>query len=212
MQDQITVLLVDDHEVVRTGYRRLLEASGKITVVSEAKSGEEACQLHAKHEPDVVIMDLSMQGMSGLEAIRRIQARRSNSKILVFSMHENAILAERAIQAGAVGYITKSSDSEDMVEAVLQVAQGKRYLGSEIAQGLAMSHLDREGNPFSSLSQREFEVFELLVNGKKRDLILPLVILGKTGEIPKDVWLTLKEHQGKFAHISGDEKKVYLLL
>jgi len=173
----ISVLLVDDHAVVRTGYRRLLEASGKIKVVAETGSGEEACRLQAECTPDVVVMDLSLPGMGGLEAIRRIRAKDGRCRILVFSMHENALLAERAIQAGATGYITKSSSSDTMVEAVLQVSGGKHYLGPDIAQNLALNRIAGEESPFGSLSQREFEVFEMLVNGKGTNEIAAALFL-----------------------------------
>jgi DNA-binding NarL/FixJ family response regulator len=179
----ITVWLVDDHAVVRTGYRRLLEASKKIKVTAEAGSGEEFCRILAETEerPKVIVMDLSLPGMGGLEVIRRIKAHNLRSKVLVFSMHENALLAERAMQLGASGYITKSSSSDVMVNAVLQVATGKRFLGSDIAQNLALNRISGDESPFSTLSQREFEVFELLVSGKGiSDIAETLFLTAKT--------------------------------
>jgi DNA-binding NarL/FixJ family response regulator len=206
VQTPITVLLVDDHAVVRTGYRRLLEASGKIRVVAEAGSGEEALRLQAEQGPDVVVMDLSLPGMGGLEAIRRIKARDGRSRILVFSMHENALLAERAIQAGATGYITKASSSEVMVEAVLQVAEGKRYLGPDIAQSLALTRIGGEESPLGNLSQREFEVFELLVNGKGSNEIAQTLFL-----TPKTVSNYVSQIKNKL-HASSTAELVHLAM
>ena len=177
----IKVMLVDDHAVVRTGFRRLLEASGKIDVVAEAEDGNEACQLEARYEPHVVVMDLSLRGMGGLEAIRRIKQRGSRSKILVFSMYDNALLAERALQAGASGYLTKNSSSAHMVDAVSSVARGKRYLGRDIAESLAFNRVAGDESPINALSQREFEVFRLLVEGNSTGTIAAtLHLTGKT--------------------------------
>jgi DNA-binding NarL/FixJ family response regulator len=177
----VTVLLIDDHLVVRTGFRRLLETSGRIRVVAEAGDGEEGCRLHAKHEPDVVVVDLSLPGMGGLEVIRRIKARGSRSAILVFSMHDNALLAERALRAGALGYLTKSSSSEHMVEAVLTVGARKRYLGPDIAQRLALNRISDGDSPFGMLSQREFELFRLVAEGNSsRDIAKVMHLTPKT--------------------------------
>ena len=104
--NKIRVLLVDDHAVVRAGYQMLLQNTDDIEVVSEADSGEQACKHYVDKNPDVVVMDLSMPGMGGLEAIRRIVARDADAKVLVFSMHESTIFVEQALQAGARGYIT----------------------------------------------------------------------------------------------------------
>ena len=117
MQQPIRVLLVDDHAVVRKGYHHLLQASG-IEVAAEADSGEDAYRLYAELLPDVVIMDLSMPGMGGLETLRRIISRDSNARILIFSMHDDAIFPTRALMSGAMGYVSKASAPEVLVEAV----------------------------------------------------------------------------------------------
>lgn len=162
---KIRVLLVDDHAVVRVGYQMLLENSDDIEVVAEAETGEQACKAYTETEPDVVVMDLSMPGMGGLEAIRRILARDAQARILVFSMHEDTVFVEQALQAGAQGYITKSSAPEILVEAIKQLASGKSHIDSEIAQRLAFQKSRGKNSPFSSLSTREFEIFCLLAEG-----------------------------------------------
>ena len=162
---RIRVLLVDDHAVVRAGYRVLLQSSPDIEIVGEAESGEQACRLFAELQPDVVIMDLSLPGIGGLEAIRRIVSRDPGAKILVFSMHEDTVFVEQALQAGARGYITKSSAPEVLVEAVKRIAAGSIHLDAEIAQRLAFQKTRGKSTPFVGLSTREFEIFCLLAEG-----------------------------------------------
>ncbi|GMT39858.1 MAG: DNA-binding response regulator [bacterium] len=162
----ITVLLADDHMVVRTGYRRLLEQSGHIEVVAEAENGEVACRLYQEHIPDVVVMDLSMPGIGGLEAARRILSRKPSACILIFSLHDNVLLAERALQAGILGYITKASSPEVLIQAVVTVAQHRKFLGPDIAQSVALRNMDEEDSSLSNLSPREMEIFLLVVEGK----------------------------------------------
>jgi two-component system invasion response regulator UvrY len=160
------VLLVDDHELVRAGFRRLLEDGDKFTVVAESGSGEQAVQDFNKHHPDVVVMDISMPGIGGVGAIERIVAREPTAKILVLSVHEDSVFTTRAMQAGALGFIPKRSAPEAMLKAVEMVAQGKTCIAPEIAQQLAMQKLTGSENPLDVLSQREFEVFRLLAEGK----------------------------------------------
>lgn len=162
----VCVLLVDDHAVVREGYRRLLERAGDIEVVAEAQDGEEAYRLFCETSPDVVIMDVTLPGMSGIEATRRIVAREPSARILAFSMHEDAVFASRALQAGARGYITKSSAPELLVEALRTIATGQLYLSRDVGQQLAMQRLPGQSLAFGELSPREFEVFRLLAEGK----------------------------------------------
>ena len=137
----IKVLLTDDHAVVRSGVRRLLEQHDGIEVVAEAESGEQAYQLFGEYLPDVLVMDMSMPGMGGLEALRRIIARHSNAKVIIFSMHENATFATQALTSGAVGYVAKSGEADDLVNAVRDVAVGKNYLSAVMAQKIAMQSL-----------------------------------------------------------------------
>ncbi len=163
---QITVFLVDDHSVVREGYRRLLERSAGIRVIGEAANASDAYSEFQRLNPDVVVMDISLPGASGIEAMRHMLAREPRAKVLIFSMHEEPIFASRAFQAGALGYVTKASAPDVLVEAVRAVAQGTRYLSQDMAQALALQFVDGGGaSSLNVLSNREFEVMRLLVTG-----------------------------------------------
>ena len=162
---KIRVLLADDHAVVRAGYRVLLQNTTDIEVIAEADSGEKACRAFADLQPDVVVMDLSMPGMGGLQAMRRMVARDPHARILVFSMHDDTVFVEQALQAGAQGYITKSSAPEILVEAIRELASGKSHIDTEIVQRLAFQKARGKDSPFSNLSTREFEIFCLLAEG-----------------------------------------------
>ncbi len=162
---RIRVVMVDDHAVVRAGYRTLLGNAKGIEIISEADSGEAGFRAYLEHQPDVVIMDISLPGISGFEAIRRIIARNSAAKILAFSMHEDTTFVEQALQAGARGYIGKSSAPTILVEAVKQIAAGNIYLEPDIAQRLAFQKTRGPSSPFAILSTREFEIFCLLAEG-----------------------------------------------
>ncbi len=160
------ILLVDDHELVRAGFRRLLEDGEQFTVVAEAGSGEQAVQDYAKYKPDAVVMDISMPGIGGIGAIERIIARDPDARILVLSVHEDSVFTTRALQAGAKGFIPKRSAPEEMIKAIALVAQGKMSIDPEIAQQIAMQKLSGSDDVLDVLSQREFEVFRLLAEGK----------------------------------------------
>jgi len=162
----IRVLLTDDHEVVRAGYTRLLESTSDINVIAEASSGEEACTNYFECRPDVLIMDLNMPGMGGLEACRRIRARDPNANILVFSVHENEVMLERALDAGIKGYISKRSASRVMIQAVRKVAAGDVYVGEEMMSHLVGQRKSVDGVQLKDLTPREFEVFRLLADSK----------------------------------------------
>ena len=173
----IRIILVDDHAVVRAGFRRFLEHHSGYHVVAEAADAERAYALFVEHEPDVVVLDLSMPGTSGLDAIRRIVARDPTAKILVFSMHADASLAERAIQLGARGYVTKSSAPETLAAAVAEVAAGRLTLSPDIAQTLALLRVSGKVSSLSSLTSREFEIFRLLAAGQSIGAIASLLSL-----------------------------------
>lgn len=164
--NNITVLLVDDHELVRAGFRRLLEDGEGIATVLEANSGEIAVNYYRKHHPDVVVMDISMPGIGGLGAIEKIIAYDPKAKILVLSVYEDSIFTKQTLQAGAKGFIPKRSAPEEMYRALHEVAQGKVYISSNIAQQLAIQKLNGSENILENLSQREFEIFRLLAEGK----------------------------------------------
>jgi two-component system invasion response regulator UvrY len=173
----IRVLLVDDHEVVRAGYRRLLENTEDIQVIAEANSGEEAYSFFVAHQPDVVIMDLSMPGIGGIEAISRILHREKAAKVLVFSVHESETFLSRVLATGALGYITKRSAAKVMVEAVRQVAQGNIFIGQEMQQYLTKQQNISHQSLLETLSPREFEVFLLLAEGKSVNDVADLLSL-----------------------------------
>jgi len=162
----LRVILIDDHAVVREGYRRLLERTCDIQVVAEATSGEDAYRLFCEKHPDVVVMDINLPGMSGIEATRRIVAREPAARVLVFSMHEDALFGSRALQAGARGYVTKASAPDVLVQAVRAVAQGRMFLSHDMAQNLALHTVPGQELALDALSAREFEVFRLLAEGK----------------------------------------------
>jgi len=165
MSDVVRILLIDDHAVVRAGFKTLLENQSDLRVIAEAESGEGACRQFVSEQPDIAIMDLSLPGIGGLEAIRRIVSRQRDARILAFSMHEDTIFVEQALQAGARGYLGKSSAPTVMVDAVRQVAGGNIYIEPDIAQRLAVQKTKGEDSPFESLSTREFEIFCLLAEG-----------------------------------------------
>lgn len=173
----IKVMLVDDHAVVRMGFRLLLQSTPDIEVVAEAESGEEACKLYSEKKPDVVVMDLSMPGIGGMEALNRIRAKFPNARILVLSAHDDVMHPKRVLEAGAAGYLSKRSAPETLIQALAQVMQGKIFLESGIAQKLAVNQLTGEQNPLAVLSPREFEVFKLLAQGESVAEIAALLFL-----------------------------------
>lgn len=160
------VMLVDDHAVVRMGFKLLLQACEDIEVVAEANSGEEACQMYEAATPDVVVMDIAMAGMGGIEAIKRLLARNANARILALSAHEDASHPKRALQAGALGYLSKRSAPEVLIDAIRSIARGQRYLDAQIAQRMAVQDISGDKGPTEKLSAREFEVFVQLARGQ----------------------------------------------
>ncbi|HKE46398.1 MAG TPA: response regulator transcription factor [Steroidobacteraceae bacterium] len=162
----IRILLVDDHAVVRTGFRLLLQSLADVAVVAEAESGEAACQRYLELTPDVVVMDLAMPGMGGLEALRRIRARDPQARVLALSAHDDPMHARRALREGALGFLSKRSAPETLVEAVTAVAAGRRYIDSNLAQKLALAEIEGAAKPLiEQLSEREFDVFIRLARG-----------------------------------------------
>ncbi len=163
---QINVMLVDDHAVVRMGFKMLLETALDIKVVAEAENGETAIKAYMEHKPNVVVMDITMPGMGGLEAIDRILAKDSSAKILVLSAHEDSVHPKRVLNAGAMGYLTKRSAAEELIKAIHMVAAGKKYIEAGVAQQMAIQQLSGTQSPVDVLSEREFEVFMSLAKGK----------------------------------------------
>jgi len=158
------VMLVDDHAVVRAGYRILLELHPAFTVIAEVQTGEEAVDQYSRSAPDVVVMDLNLPGISGMEATRRILQRDPDAKILIFSIHDEPIYVSRALDAGACGYLCKSCSPQEMIEAVRVVASGKPYTGAHPVIA-AHRNVRPYHDPMRALSAREFEIFQLMGKG-----------------------------------------------
>ena len=171
MSKKVTIVLVDDHAVVRAGVRRLLEQEALFEVIGEAESGEKAYQIFGELKPDVMVMDLSMPGMGGLEAIRRILMRHERARILVLTMHEDLSFANQALKLGAKGYLIKNTLGDDLVKSIQTVSRGEVFLSDEIAKKMAMQSISGEQDPIHELSAREFEIFRLLAEGLEIDAI-----------------------------------------
>ena len=168
---KIKVLLVDDHSVVRMGFKMLIEAESDMEVISEAESGEDGIKVFKELKPDLVVMDITMPGIGGLESIERILAYDKNAKILVLSAREDSVHPKRVLNAGALGYLTKRSAAEELIKAIRSVHSGKKFLEADIAQQMAITQLSGENNPVEVLSDREFEVFMALAKGKSTNEI-----------------------------------------
>ena len=168
---KIKVLLVDDHCVVRMGFKMLIEAESDMEVISEAESGEDGIKVFKELKPDLVVMDITMPGIGGLESIERILAYDKNAKILVLSAHEDSVHPKRVLNAGALGYLTKRSAAEELIKAIRSVHSGKKFLEADIAQQMAITQLSGENNPVEVLSDREFEVFMALAKGRSTNEI-----------------------------------------
>lgn len=165
MLNKIRLLLVDDHAVVRGGYRRLLESRPDLTIIGEAATARDAFEQHRLLAPDVVVLDLGLPDMGGVELIRRLVQRDAAVRILVFTMHREPIFATQALRAGALGYVTKSSPPEVMLDAVYQVAARRQTISPDIAPELALALVNQAADPLAELSPREFEILRLLLDG-----------------------------------------------
>jgi len=164
----IKVLLVDDHELVRTGIRRLLDDFSDIEVIAEADSGEEAIKLVRDHAPEIVLMDVNMPGIGGLEATRKLQQIDPAIKVIIVTIHVDEPFPTRLLKAGAAGYLTKGCAVDEIVDAIRAVKNGKRFIGTDVAQQLALSMLPgNDKTPFDALSQRELQVMLMVTQGQK---------------------------------------------
>jgi DNA-binding NarL/FixJ family response regulator len=177
MVSEVRIVLVDDHAVVRAGYRRFLEQEPGYSVIGEAASGEEAYALLQRLSPDIVLLDLSMPGLGGLSSLRRFKLRWPLLPVLVFSMHDTVAFATQALRAGANGYVTKGSDPQLMVDAVRSVLQGGQALSPDIRQRLERVAADIRASPTLGLSLREFDIFRMIAGGKNHEDIAQLLNL-----------------------------------
>jgi two-component system invasion response regulator UvrY len=173
----LNVLLVDDHSVVRMGFKMLIDSEKDMQVIAEAETGEDGIIKFQEIKPDVIVMDITMPGIGGLEAIERIVAKDKNAKILVLSAHEDSVHPKRVLSAGAIGYLTKRSAAEELINAIRTVGSGKKYIESSVAQQLAITQLSGENDPTEVLSDREFEVFISLAKGKSTNEIADTMCL-----------------------------------
>jgi DNA-binding NarL/FixJ family response regulator len=175
----ISVYLLDDHALVRTGYRMILQQQLDITVVGESDSGEEALPKIRTLKPDVILCDLHMPGLSGLEITERLQKSRSSSKVIIVSVQLDGPMPKRLLDAGASGYLGKACEADELIRAIRDVARGKRYLASELAQKMALEK--QVESPFDRLSAREVEVSRLFCQGwRAEEIARKLCVSSKT--------------------------------
>ncbi|MEO9944555.1 MAG: UvrY/SirA/GacA family response regulator transcription factor [Paraglaciecola sp.] len=178
----IKLLLVDDHELVRTGIRRILEDVKDFDVVGEATNGEDAVKFCRHSAPDLVLMDMSMPGIGGLEATKQILRFSENTRVIVLSVHKENPIPGKVMQIGAFGYLTKDSEPDEMIKAIYKVSAGQKYVSPDIAQQIALGQLNlNDDNPFEQLSERELEIAMMLTKGDKvPDIAVYLNISAKT--------------------------------
>lgn len=198
----IQILLVDDHPIVREGYHRLLERQPGMHVCAEADNAEQAYRAYKDHHPDIVVMDLSLPGASGLEAMRHILQWDKEAKILVFTMHLSAAFALKAFEAGASGYVTKSSEPGELVRAVNAVASGGRFLSDDISRAVAADRLAGPARVIENLGPRETEILRLLATGLTSEAIADLLNLS-----PK----TVRNHHYTIKSKIGAQTDVHLV-
>jgi len=167
----IKVVLIDDHELVRTGFRMILQQQPDMQISGEAGTAEEGLRLIRAKAPDIALVDVHMPGMSGIELTERVSRSKLATHIIIVTVVDDARFPKRLLDAGALGYLTKGCTSEELLDAVRQVASGRRYLAPAVAQQLALATLDGEGSPFDALSSRELEVAMMLVRGKALTMI-----------------------------------------
>jgi len=199
----IRLLIVEDHHLVRTGLRNIISDAGGIEIVGEAESGERAIQLNRERQPHVILMDIGLPGLSGFETSERIMAARPEVRIIALTAHAQPPFPARLLDMGAAGYLTKACDAAELVTAIRKVHAGERYIGSEIAQQLAMSLLPgTPRSPFQELTPRELEVALMLARGLK-----PSEIGKRINVSPK----TVSTHKYRIYEKLGIDSEVALL-
>lgn len=169
MSGRHTAILIDDHPVVRAGYRKLLERQAEYKILGEADTAKDGYELYKKTEPNITVMDISMPGSSGLEGVRRIKAYDRKAKILIFTMHQSVNYALKAFEAGAAGYVTKSSPSSELIGCMGTVLRGGQALSDDIARMIAAERVSGRSSPIDDLGPREVEVLKLLAAGNSTE-------------------------------------------
>ena len=202
----IQVMLVDDHDLIRYGLRRLLEDQAGIEVVEEAGSGEQALEKVRELKPDVILMDINMPGIGGFEATSRLSKTNPECKVIVLTVHSEGPLPRRILEAGAVGYLTKGCPVEEMVEAIQKVNAGQRYIAPAIAQQMALSMLPGEGSVIDLLSQRELQVLIMISRGMRTNKISEKLSLS-----PKTI-STYRKRLHEKLDVSNDVEMMHLAI
>ena len=184
--EKMTILLVDDHKLIRDSWSFILNSDPRFTVIGETSSGEEAIEISAEMHPEIILMDVNMSPVNGFDATRRIQRISPESKVIAVSMHTMPAYAKRMMQVGAMGYVTKNSSKEEMIAAIIEVSEGKKYICEEVKNILAQQELDEaaaEGD-MNNLSRREFDIIKLIKEGmSSKQIALELDISLKTVEV-----------------------------
>ena len=190
----VTILLVDDHPIVREGYRRLLERQAGFSVCAEVDNAQRAYQAYKEFKPNIVVMDIAMPGASGIEAVRHIRQWDKHARILIFSMHLGAAMTLKAFEAGALGFVTKSSAPGELIRAVSAVASGTRVLSEDVSQALAADRLAGSSDLVDDLSPREAEILRLLASGMASEDIA--VLLGLSPKTVRNQHYAIKSKIG----------------
>lgn len=191
----INVVLVDDHELVRTGFRLILQQQSDICICGEAANAEDGLRLIRKLAPDIALVDVHMPGMSGIELTERVCRAKLATHVVVVTVVDDARFPKRLLDAGALGYLTKDCSADELVSAVRQVSSGRRYLAPAVAQQLALATLDGNASPFDVLSSRELEVAMMLVRGK------PLTVIGEYLSLSPKTVSTYKQRLMEKLHV-----------
>jgi two-component system invasion response regulator UvrY len=178
----INIILVDDHEIVRTGLKMVINKMSGIHIIAEGENGQQAIDLVRTHKPDVVLMDVNMPIISGVEATRRISQHMPSTKVIILTVHAENPFPAQLLEAGALGYLTKGCAAEELEKAIKKVVSGGKYIESEIAQKMAMSMFPgSESSALDDLSAREMEVMMLLAQGKRpKEIAESLILSPKT--------------------------------
>lgn len=184
--EKVTILLVDDHKLIRDSWSFILNSDPRFTVIGETSSGEEAIQIAAEKKPEIILMDVNMSPVNGFDATKQIQKISPESKVIAVSMHTMPAYAKRMLQLGAMGYVTKNSSKEEMIAAIIEVSEGKKYICEEVKNILAQQELDETAaqGDMNNLSRREIDIIKLIKEGmSSKQIALELDISLKTVEV-----------------------------